>query len=216
MKPTLSEKRGRFVTLEGIEGVGKSTNLHFVADCVKALGHDVLTTREPGGVEIAERIRALLLDAGAAPPPPMTELLLMFAARAAHLSELIEPALRRGQWVICDRFTDASYAYQGGGRGLPFGAISALETLVQGNLRPDLTILLDADWHATRERRAARNAHDRFEKEQRDFFERVRAAYLTRAMAEPARIRIVDATRPLAEVQTRVREILDDLMRDRA
>lgn len=214
MKRTLSGQRGRFVTLEGIEGVGKSTNLQVVADFAKALGHEVVTTREPGGVDIAERIRTLLLDSGATPPPPMTELLLMFAARAAHLSELIEPALMRGQWVVCDRFTDASYAYQGGGRGLPVGAIAALETLVQGELRPDLTILLDADWHATRQRRAARNAHDRFEKEERDFFERVRAVYLSRAMAEPARIRIVDAARPLAEVQARIRTILEEVTRD--
>jgi dTMP kinase len=200
--------RGRFITLEGIEGVGKSTNRDFVADCLRASGHDVIVTREPGGVPLAEQIREVLLATRGEPVHPLTELLLMFAARSAHLDQLIRPALDSGCWVVCDRFTDASYAYQGGGRGLPEATIATLETLVQGNLRPDLTVLLDADWPATRRRRADRGVHDRFEAEDEAFFRRVRAAYLARAEQDPRRIRVVDASRPLADVQSQLRAIL--------
>jgi dTMP kinase len=207
---TTPVRQGRFVTLEGIEGVGKTTNLAFVADFLRGTGKEVVSTREPGGVPVAERIRKLLLSAEEPPPGAMSELLLMFAARAAHLEELIYPALARGAWVVCDRFTDASYAYQSGGRGLPASVVRTLETLVQGAFQPDLTILLDSDWHRTRARRAQRGASDRFEAEDAAFFERVRASYLDRARAEPDRIRVVDAAAPLHDVQLRLAEILKD------
>ena len=205
--------RGRFVTLEGPEGVGKSTNLAFVAQWLRAAGVDVVTTREPGGVPLAERIRQVLLAVDGTPMPPVSELLLMFAARAAHLAELVWPALERGQWVVCDRFTDATYAYQGGGRRLGTSTIAALETAVQGDFRPDLTLLLDASWTGTRERRRQRGAVDRFELEGRDFYDRVRATYLARAAAEPGRMRVVDAEQPLGEVQARLAAELAGLLR---
>lgn len=192
--------RGRLITLEGIEGVGKSTHLAFVANELRAAGRKVVVTREPGGVPVGERIREVLLAAGT-PVPPMSELLLMFAARAAHLDELVRPALGRGEWVVCDRFTDASYAYQGAGRGLGAAPVAVLEQLVQGNLRPDLTLLLDADWDATRARRERRGVTDRFELEGEAFTGRVRSEYLRRAAAEPGRIRVIDAAGDLGEVQ---------------
>ncbi len=202
-------ERGKFITLEGVEGVGKSTNLQFIADLLRGAGKPVLITREPGGVPCAERIREILLSTDMPAIPPMTELLLMFAARAAHLAELIQPSLAQGTWVICDRFTDASYAYQGGGRGLPEAVIAQLEAAVQGALRPDLTLLLDADWHATRQRRTRRGISDRFEKEDESFFFRVRAVYADRALAEPHRMRIIDATQSLPAVQAQIRGVLD-------
>jgi dTMP kinase len=201
--------RGRFITFEGVEGVGKSTNIAHVADLVAAAGHEVLVTREPGGTPLGEQVRALLLSPGAR-ISPMAELLLMFAARAAHLEEVIRPALGAGQWVICDRFTDASYAYQGAGRGLSRNAIAQLENLVQGDLRPDLTLLLDAPAEISERRQKPRP--DRFEQEGRDFFNRVRDAYRAMASEAPGRIRIVDAARPLEDVQRdiggHVRELL--------
>lgn len=197
----------RFITVEGGEGVGKSTNLALIADCLRATGIEVLETREPGGTPLAERIRALLLEAGDAEPvDPTAELLLIFAARAQHLARVIEPALRAGQWVLCDRFTDATYAYQGGGRGLPAETIAALEHLVVAERRPDLTILLDAPVAVGRQRVEQRGAPDRFEREQRQFFEAVRAAYLARAAAEPERFLIIDASQPLTDVQRDLRE----------
>jgi dTMP kinase len=203
---------GRFITLEGIEGVGKSTNLSFVADYLRRAGKTVVVTREPGGVPAAERIRDLLLAADGPPVPPMTELLLMFAARAAHLTQLIRPELDRGRWIVCDRFTDASYAYQGAGRGLPDSAIEHLEAIVQGDFRPDLTILLDANWLMIRSRREKRGARDRFELEDEEFFERVRAGYLARALLAPDRIKIIDASPPLTEVQAEIGATLADLI----
>lgn len=200
--------RGRFITLEGIEGVGKSTNLAFVADYLRHTGKHVVVTREPGGVPVAERIRELILAPSDSSVPPMTELLLMFAARAAHLSELILPELRQGHWVVCDRFTDASYAYQGAGRGLGDEAIKSLEYLVQRGFQPDLTLLLDADWETTRRRCDRRGVRDRFEQEDREFFERVRAAYLGRARLEPRRFCVVDASRDVAQVQSDLAAIL--------
>jgi len=196
-----SHRRGAFITLEGVEGVGKSTNLAFVAERLRAAGKTVIMTREPGGVPVAERIREVLLADSPKAMPPLTELLLMFAARAAHLRELVWPALDQGQWVVCDRFTDASYAYQGGGRGLDDAVIASIETAVQGTFRPDLTLLLDASWQGTRLRRDRRGAADRFELEGREFFDRVRAAYLARARAEPGRIRLIDAGGELPLVQ---------------
>lgn len=200
---------GRFITVEGIEGVGKSTQLAAVAEHARARGHDVLLTREPGGTALGESIRSLLLGAAGDGMAAATELLLMFAARAEHLDKVIRPALAAGRLVLCDRFTDASYAYQGGGRGLPAAAVAALEALVQEGLRPDLTLLLDAPVPVALARAAARGATDRFESERAAFFERVRAAYLARAREAGSRIRVIDASRPLAQVRTEVLACLD-------
>lgn len=202
--------RGAFITLEGVEGVGKSTNLTLIGQRLESLGRKIILTREPGGVPLAERIRGLLLQDGDDAVPPMAELLLMFAARAAHLEELIWPAMSAGTWVVSDRFTDASYAYQGGGRGLPTAVIRALEQIVQPRFQPDLTLLLDADWESTRTRRSLRGTTDRFEKEGRAFFERTRTAYLEQAARHPERIRIIDAARPLAEVQAQIISVLTE------
>jgi len=191
---------GRFITFEGGEGAGKSTNIAYVADWLQRRGIEVVVTREPGGTDSAEAIRALLLQQQL-PLADMTELLLVFAARAQHLSEKILPALMAGQWVLCDRFTDATYAYQGGGRGLDMGQIATLETLVQGALRPDLTLLFDLPVAQGMQRAGRRGELDRIERETGDFFERIRQCYLARADAEPERIRRVDASGELAQVQ---------------
>ncbi|HEY5789111.1 MAG TPA: dTMP kinase [Gammaproteobacteria bacterium] len=206
-----SSARGRFITVEGGEGAGKSTNLAFVAERVAAAGHRVQVTREPGGTPLGEEIRGLLLghrDGGMAGD---SELLLMFAARAEHLAQVIRPALAAGTWVVCDRFTDATYAYQGGGRGVDLQRIARLEALVQGELRPDLTLLLDLDVADGLARAGRRGTADRFEAETAAFFARVRACYLERAAAEPQRFRVIDAGLPLAEVQARIAEALDAL-----
>ena len=207
--------RGRFITIEGGEGVGKSTQLAALREWLDAQGFDVVFTREPGGTPRAERIRELLLENAEESMPAICELLLMFAARATHIANVIEPALRRGAWVVCDRFTDATYAYQGWGRGLDIAHIATLEQLVQQDLRPDLTLLLDAplDLSATRARARNQSAGvtDRFEREQREFFERVRAGYLDRARLEPMRIVIIDAS---LDVQT-VTEAIRTTIRDR-
>jgi len=195
-------QRGRFITLEGDEGVGKSTNLACVARQLEEAGIDVELTREPGGTPLAERIRELIVSPSGEPVPPMAELLLIFAARALHIEGRIQPALAAGRWVLCDRFTDASYAYQGAGRGLGAAPVRWLEQQVQGALRPDLTILLDADPAIGLARAGARGAADRFEQERLEFFSRVRSGYLARAAAEPDRFRIVDASQPLADVQS--------------
>ncbi len=187
--------RGHFITLEGIEGAGKTTHRDAVAGHLRDAGLDVLVTREPGGSDIAERIRCLLLDPANTGMHSQTELLLMFAARAEHLHRFILPALAAGSWVVCDRFTDATYAYQGGGRGVATAQVAALEQLVQGDHRPDLTLLFDLPAACGLARARGRSAPDRFESEQLQFFERVRAAYLTRAAAEPGRIVTIDAAR---------------------
>lgn len=200
---------GRFVTLEGIEGVGKTTQVARLSSALSARGVAHVVTREPGGTPLAESIRQVVLSAREETLPPTAELLLMFAARAVHLANHIEPNLRAGRWVICDRFTDATFAYQGGGRQLSAEPIRELETLVQGSLRPDLTILLDAPVDAALARAAARNAGsaaDRFERERAEFFERVRNAYLARAAAEPNRIALVDATQSVEDVSARILE----------
>jgi dTMP kinase len=200
--------RGQFITVEGSEGVGKSTNIALIAELLAAAGHAPVQTREPGGTHFAERIRQLLLAHDDEPMSAWTELLLIFAARAQHLARVIEPALAAGQWVLCDRFTDATFAYQGGGRGLDPDHIAALESLVQGSLRPDLTLLLDAPVAVGQQRMRDRAAPDRFESEQGAFFERVRATYLQRAAAEPQRFLIVDASQPLPKVQAELRAAL--------
>ncbi len=194
---------GKFLTLEGIEGVGKSTQVAQLGAALTQLGIDHLVSREPGGTPLAEQIRSVVLSPREETLPATAELLLMFAARAVHLQNRIEPALARGQWVLCDRFTDATYAYQGGGRQLPIEPIAALESLVQGARRPDLTVLLDAPVAMALARARARNATapaDRFEREKLQFFERVRAVYRARAAAEPARFAVVDASRDVATV----------------
>jgi len=202
-----AKSSGRFITVEGIEGVGKSTNLSFVANELRRAGHAVVETREPGGTALGERIRELLLSPDTR-IGPLAELLLMFAARATHLDEVIKPALGSGKWVVCDRFTDASYAYQGGGRGLPGTTINTLASLVQGDLRPDLTLLLDAPLKISAERQAGRGQRDRFEQEPAEFFGRVRQAYLDLAAGDPARVRLIDAGRPLTDVQDDIRHVL--------
>ncbi|MDE2348798.1 MAG: dTMP kinase [Gammaproteobacteria bacterium] len=187
-------RTARFLTLEGIEGVGKSTQIARLAAALAQHGIDAEVTREPGGTPLAEKIRGILLDHGAESLPPVAELLLMFAARALHLDNLIEPALSAGRWVLCDRFTDATYAYQGGGRRLDATVIGTLEQLVQGGRRPDLTILLDMPVAPALRRAQARGGGaDRFESERAEFFERVRRVYLDRAAAEPRRFAVIDA-----------------------
>jgi dTMP kinase len=205
-------QRGMFITVEGGEGVGKSTNIAFAAELLRGAGIDLATTREPGGTALAEAIRQLLLARGDEPVAELTELLLVFAARAQHLARVIEPALAAGRWVLCDRFTDATYAYQGGGRGLDIDVIAALERIVQRELRPDLTLLLDAPVDVGQARAAARGVADRFESEQRAFFERVRAAYTERAQREPGRFRVIDAAQSLPAVQEQLRAALAPLL----
>lgn len=202
--------RGKFITLEGIEGVGKSTNLQFVADLLAAKGHEVEVTREPGGTPLAEQVRDVVIQRTGETVPAAAELLLMFAARAIHLQNRIIPALESGSWVLCDRFTDATYAYQGGGRGADKAWIGELEVRVQGSLRPDLTLLLDASPEVGLSRANRRSVADRFESERLAFFERVRAAYLERAQAEPARIRVIDADAPLDAVQAEIEKIVNN------
>lgn len=200
--------RGRFITFEGGEGAGKSTNLRFVADWLAARGVETLVTREPGGTPLAEAIRELLLAPGRGEVCPDTELLLVFAARAQHLREKILPALEKGVWVLCDRFTDATYAYQGGGRGAPAAHIATLESIVQGDLRPDLTLLFDIPVAQGMARARERGALDRIEQEDLAFFERIRDTYLARARMEPQRIQVLDCMPALDVVQARLGEIL--------
>lgn len=199
--------RGRFLTLEGGEGVGKSTNLEMVVTRVEAAGYAVVTTREPGGTPLAEEIRDLFLEVRDEPVAGLTELLLIFAARAQHLDRVIRPALEEGKWVVCDRFTDATYAYQGGGRNLPVSQIAELERLVHGDLQPDLTLYLDVPVSVGRSRIEDR-PHDRLEREADRFHQAVRAAYLVRAESE-ARIHVVDASVPLEEVGQHILSVLD-------
>lgn len=190
-----------FITLEGPEGAGKSTNRDYLAERLREHGMRVCLTREPGGTPLAERIRDILLAPTDETMAVDTELLLMFAARAQHLQTVILPALARGEVVLCDRFTDATYAYQGGGRNVPSARIALLENFVQGDLRPDLTLVFDLPVEVGLARAVARGRLDRFEQEQRSFFEAVRSTYLARAAAEPSRYQVLDAAQPLAAVQ---------------
>lgn len=192
---------GRFITIEGGEGAGKSTAQAFLAEKLAAQGISVLQTREPGGTPLAEAIRRNLLSVDEEAPVAMAELLLVFAARAQHLAKVIEPALARGEWVLCDRFTDATYAYQGAGRGMSEEQISKLEELVQGERRPDTVLLMDMPPEIGLKRASARGALDRFEQEAQAFFERVREGYLRRANLDPKRYVIVDAAETLPQVQ---------------
>jgi dTMP kinase len=205
------ESRGLFITVEGVEGVGKSTNMSFLDTHLRERGIDLLVTREPGGTALGEDIRDVLLRPRPEPVAASAELLLMFAARAQHISQVIEPALAAGQWVLCDRFTDATYAYQGGGRQLPMDMIRELERLVQGNLRPDYTLLLDAPVAVGLSRAGERGQLDRFEQEQLEFFERVRTTYLQLAHESSGRYRIVDAACALTEVQRQLEDVCNEL-----
>lgn len=200
---------GRFITVEGTEGAGKTSNIAFLQARLEAVGKTVVLTREPGGTPLGEAIRDLLLTRRGDGMAVDTELLLMFAARAEHIAQLIRPALARGEWVLCDRFTDATYAYQGGGRRIDIDRIAALEHWVQGNLRPDLTIVLDVPVEVGLARAGRRSAPDRFEREQLAFHEAVRAAYRTIAAREPARVQVVDAEQPLPRVQADLGRVLD-------
>jgi dTMP kinase len=195
--------RGAFISLEGVEGVGKSTNVAFTAATVREAGYEVVTTREPGGTRFGERVREWILNGDHGQLSAEIEALLMFAARARHLDEVIRPALDAGRWVVCDRFTDATFAYQGGGRGASRSLLESLRNEIQRGLEPDLTLLLDAPLDVGASRISDRTP-DHFEREQRPFFERVRAAYLTRAAEQPARIKVVDASLPLVRVQTEI------------
>ena len=193
--------RGLFITLEGPEGAGKTTNRAYLAEQLQAQGFDVVLTREPGGTPLAEQIREILLAPHTETMSVDTELLLMFAARAQHLTQVIKPALAAGKIVICDRFTDATYAYQGGGRGLDCSRIAMLEQFVQGDLRPDMTLLFDLPVEDGMARAVARGKLDRFEQEQHDFFAAVRQSYLQRADNDPERFRLVNAQHTLVDVQ---------------
>ncbi|MDH4869931.1 dTMP kinase [Pseudomonas sp. BN515] len=203
---------GLFITLEGPEGAGKSTNREYLAERLRSHGIEVVLTREPGGTPLAERIRELLLTPSDETMGVDTELLLVFAARAQHLEGVIKPALARGAVVLCDRFTDATYAYQGGGRGLPKERIALLENFVQGDLRPDLTLVFDLPVEIGLTRAAARGRLDRFEQEKRSFFEAVRQTYLQRAQAAADRYKVIDASLPLAEVQANLDTLLPELL----
>lgn len=204
---------GKFISLEGGEGSGKSSNLVFLCEELQQRGIAVTLTREPGGTRLAEQIRGLLLNHGDEPIAPMSELLLMFAARAQHLQQVIVPALQRGDWVLCDRFTDSTFAYQGYGRGMALDSIAWLENAVQGELRPDLTLVFDVPVDIGMQRARQRGELDRFESERMDFFERVRQGYRQRAQACPDRYRILDAALPLQHVQAELLTIVDDWLR---
>lgn len=198
----------RFITLEGGEGVGKSTNLARVAERLRATGREVVVTREPGGTPLAEEVRALLLAPRDEAVVPTAELLLLFAARAQHWQTVILPALERGAWVLCDRFLDATHAYQVAGRGLPVAVVDQLAALVLAGAEPGLTLLLDVPVAVGMARASARGEPDRFEREQHAFFERVRLGYLARAQASPARVRVIDAGQPLAAVGADIDAVL--------
>jgi dTMP kinase len=206
------DKRGIFMTVEGGEGVGKSTNIELLRHFLDQEDVSYLVTREPGGTPLAEAVRELLLAVREEAVAPMTELLLIFAARAQHLAAVIEPALAAGHWVLCDRFTDATYAYQSGGRAMDWDTVAALESLVQGGLRPDHTLLLDAPVATGMARARGRGELDRFEQEDVAFFERVRNAYLRLAGEHPTRFRVIDAARELPQVQADVLAVARDVV----
>jgi len=201
--------RGRFITLEGVDGAGKSTHVAWIAERLRARGHAVLVTREPGGTPLAERLRELVLTE---PMDPIAETMLLFAARADHVQRVIDPALRAGTWVLCDRFTDATFAYQGGGKGVAAELIAHLAQVSHDGLLPDRTLVFDCPYEVSRERlsRTGR-APDRFEREDREFFERVRQEYLGLARSDPERIRLVDASRSLEDIKKVIEEEISTL-----
>jgi len=203
--------RPMFITLEGSEGVGKTSNMEFIKSMLDDQEIEYIETREPGGTPLGETLRAMLLGEDFKGMSDDSELMLMFAARAEHVAQVIRPALDSGKWVLCDRFTDATYAYQGGGRQLDVKRIEGLENWVLGDLRPDLTILLDAPVEVGRERAGKRSAPDRFEQERDAFFNRVRETYLARAKADPSRMKTVDASGDLVSVQKQIKTIFEKL-----
>ncbi len=209
MEAELSADRGLFITVEGIEGAGKTTHINFVVNYLRAAGHEVVSTREPGGTALGEAIRTVVLGEQAVEMSTDSEALLMFAARAQHIEEVIEPALAKGAWVVCDRFTEATYAYQGGGRGMPFSRIAVLEEWVQGALRPDLTLLLDLSPEIGLERVGKRGASDRFDGEDAEFFTRVREVYLRRAANAQGAYAVIDAEQNVETVRRAITDILD-------
>ena len=200
--------RGRFITLEGIDGAGKSTHLNFIAEHLRAQGKPILTTREPGGTPLGEMLRDLVLSQAM---HVETETLIMFASRREHIDKVIVPALEKGIWVISDRFTDATYAYQGGGRGIAAERLATLENWVQDGLQPDLTLLFDVSSEVSQQRLSFNQSLDRFELEQQEFFNRVRKAYLDRANAYRQRIRVIDSGRGIAEIQVELGGLIDAL-----
>lgn len=210
MNSKTEQLRGKFLTVEGVEGVGKSTNVEFIRSLLEAAGHEVIVTREPGGTATGERVRSILLDKDEQKMTALTELLLMFAARSQHISEVIEPALARGAWVVCDRFTDSSYAYQGGGRQLSAESIEQLETLVVDACRPDLVLILDLDVREGLARASRRSVADRFELEEQAFFDRVRRTFVERA-TRPG-YQLIDASSSLAVVQRDIRQAVTELL----
>lgn len=201
-----------FITLEGSEGVGKTSNLEFIKSLLDKAGIEYIETREPGGTPLGEALRQTLLGEDFKGMSDDTELMLMFAARAEHVAQVIRPALERGQWVLCDRFTDSTYAYQGGGRQLDMDRIAGLEQWVLGDLRPDLTLLLDAPVEIGRERAGKRSEPDRFEQERDAFFNRVRDTYLDRAKQDPGRVKVIDASLDLPAVQSQIAEVFSGLL----
>jgi dTMP kinase len=203
-------QRGRFVTFEGIEGAGKSTQMDRLVKRLADAGEPVVVTREPGGTALGEKLRGLLLDPDIGQMAAETELLLIFAARAEHLAQVIRPRLEQGAWVLCDRFTDASFAYQGAGRGLGCDRVATLETWLQGELRPDLVMILDVPVEIGLQRALARGKRDRIENEDVAFFERARGAYLERARSFPDRYRVIDGAQDLAAVSTAVARVWDE------
>ena len=205
---------GKFITVEGIEGVGKSTNIDFLSSIIEAKGFSVLRTREPGGTPMAERIRQMLLEHGEEPLPDIAELLLFFASRSLHINNKIRPALAAGQWVVCDRFTDASRAYQGHGRGLDLERINLLAEWVHEDLQPDLTLILDAPAEVAMERTEKRGEADRLDSEEAGFYQRVRDGYLGLAAAEPDRFAVVDASQKLEQVQAAIAAEINQLLSD--
>ena len=209
-----NDDAARFVTLEGIEGVGKSTQLKFISDYLQKKGIALTLTREPGGTALAEAIRSLVLGSDFAPETiiPETELLLFFAARAQHIHYVIKPALQRGDWVLCDRFTETSYAYQGGGRGIDPAFIRSLQLWIQQDLKINAVLLLDAPVDIALRRTHSRQQLDRIEAEKQDFFTRARASYLERAKQMPDCYHIIDASRSLKDVQVQIKQVLDKLL----
>lgn len=204
--------KGKFITIEGSEGVGKSTNIDFIKSYLEKKEIEIITTREPGGTPLSEEIRNLLLSNREERVDETAELLLMFAGRSQHIQKFILPTINSGKWVLCDRFTDSTYAYQGGGRGLSSQLIGELENIVQKNLQPDLTLYLDIDVKLGLERAGKRGQLDRFEIEKIDFFERVRATYLERARANTERYKIINAAKTLIEVQADIASVLDEVI----
>ncbi len=204
--------KGKFITIEGIEGVGKSTNVNFIAKYIIDAGFQAVVTREPGGTPVSEAIRGIILSEFDEEMYGETELLLLYAGRFQHVENMIKPALKKGKWVVCDRFTDATYAYQGAGRGIPITKIDELYHWTLGNFEPDLTVLLDAPVDLAFERILKLRDLDRIEKEKKSFFERIRAQYLDMAKRHPERYRVVDAARPLEDVQKTIKGILDEFI----